>query len=155
MDHVSDVVLVEEVFAPCRFVVPEHQYSHQSFGAGHGRRLLKKNTHFATPPRQTVGSQVAPPRPVVVSCHGDRQGGRRRGVAFDDRSVDLWLCIRLLPSSCINRVLPRPALQLDTSSLWIRWFQVRRQRLHAQAPRSCTCPLLGTLSGSMVSWHSS
>jgi hypothetical protein len=42
------------------------------------------------------------------------------------------------------------ALQMDSS--WNRW--VRRQRLHAHAPRSCTCPLLGTLSESLVSWHS-
>ena len=42
-------------------------------------------------------------------------------------------------------------------SLWSRWF--RRQRLHRKparaCARSCTCPFLGTLSESLVSWHSS
>jgi hypothetical protein len=33
---------------------------------------------------------------------------------------------------------------LQIHSLWNRWF--RRQRLHAHAPRSYTCPFLGVLS---------
>jgi len=86
-----------------------------------------------------VPGQIGDGRPVPVPGQiGDGDGDGDRGV----------------------RALAQPtqarygsALQMD--SLWNRWFSPEAKAARACA-RSCTCPFLGTgtLSESLVSWHS-
>ena len=72
------------------------------------------------------------------------------------RHADAACRLRLVPGALGRLSLQaRYGTELQMDGPWGRWFE--RQRLHAHAPEVApctTCPFLGTLFESLVSWHS-